>query len=367
MNEEQNNLTNNVEPTTPVQPVETPAAAPVPPMVETPAPVAAPVAAPVETPVVESAPAETPVVEPTPVVEAAPVEPVAPVTPEVNTPVAPVVNAAPEVAPAPEVKKKGMNPIILILLILALIGGTGYGLYTYTDIFTGNKNTSDNTVTTTTTTAVVKKAEEIDFEEEELYASKAYILDNNLYLVLNTDYATLLTGEDKDFDGTKAKLYKEKVSKLFVVPYSNGGLNEYIYVDTDGYAYTINLKVDSTVTPLDAVKNEKVSNVANVVSLNDVDGWAYEFVNTEGEIVGNETKIVYDFVNKNGNNKLTNGDLYVLTVDNMTPGEGTSYTVEFSVSLNGNKVPVELTKQFNSELVKYEDLQYVSFDINELS
>lgn len=365
MNEEQNNLTNSVESTTPVQPVETPAE--VPPMVETPAPVAKP--APVAEPIAEAAPAapEAPVVEPAPAVtpEVAPT-PVAPAQ-DVVTPVQPVVNAAPEVAPAPEVKKKGMNPIILVLLILALIGGVVYGLYTYTDILPVGKKTSNDTTTTTTTTTVAKKAEEIEFKEEGLYASKAYILDNNLYLVLNTDYATLLTGEDKDIDGTKAKLYKEKVSKLFVVPYSNGGLNEYIYVDTEGYAYTINLKVDSTVTPLDAVKNEKVSNVANVVSLNDVDGWAYEFVNTEGEIVGNETKIVYDFVNKNGNNKLINGDLYVLTVDNMTPGEGTSYTVEFSVSLNGNKVPVELTKQFNSELVKYEDLQYVSFDINELS
>ena len=169
MNEEQNNLTNSVQPTTPVQPVETPAE--VPPMVETPAPVAEPT--PVAEPIAEPAPApvEAPVVEPAPAVtpEVAPA-PVAPAQ-DVVTPVAPAVNAAPEVAPAPEVKKKGMNPIILVLLILALIGGVVYGLYTYTDILPVGKKASSNDTTTTTTTTTTAATKELYFKSFDEYKS----------------------------------------------------------------------------------------------------------------------------------------------------------------------------------------------------
>ena len=123
MNEEQNNLTNSTESTTTVQPTETTT-----PVAENPESV--------NEPAQEVSAAQT--AEPTSVV-------------------------TPEVAPAPETKKKGMNPIILVLLILAVLAGIGYGLYTYTDIFKPKKNNNAGTTTTTTTTTAVATAADGEF------------------------------------------------------------------------------------------------------------------------------------------------------------------------------------------------------------
>ena len=306
MNEEQNNLTNSVEPTTPVQPVETPAPVEAPPMVET---------------------------------------------------------------PAPEAPKKKSNALVVILLVLVLLGVVCYGLYTYTDIFKGKNKTDDTTTTTTTTTAVVTYDTVLFKDDEEVYAKKAFLSrDGKLYLSLKDDYKTLLSGEEVDINGDKAVLYKENIKAFYDMPFSNGGLKDYIYVDNDGDAFVINLRIDTTKKPLEVTKVEGASNIAKVVSVTTEDARAYYYLNSDNQIVGNTDKILYDFKNKLGTNKLVNGDLYELTFDKVTDSDdGSSYTVEFSVTYNGNKVPVELTRTYNKELVAYNDLELVEFNISELS
>lgn len=349
--DENNNLNVTETPVTNETPV-----APTP--VET-TPVAPAVETPVAAPVVNEAPvAPAPEVAPTPV-EPAPVNP----TPVNPTPVV----SSPTVAPAPEAPKKKSNALVVILLVLVLLGVVCYGLYTYTDIFKGKNKTEDNTTTTTTAVSVY---DTVLFEEDEnVYAKKSFLSrDGKLYLLLKDEYKTLLSGEEVDINGDKAVLYKENIKAFYDMPFSNGGLKDYIYVDNDGDAFVINLRIETTMKPLEVTKVEGVSNIAKVVSVTTEDAWAYYYLNGDNQIVGNTDKILYDLKNKIGTNKLVNGDLYELTFDKVTDSEdGTSYTIEFSVTYNGNKVPVELTRTYNKELVAYNDLELVEFNISELS
>ncbi len=148
-----------------------------------------------------------------------PVEPVQPVetpVPETSASVEPVQSTENSTTVDITPNNKKLNPIVVIILILILIGLCGYRLYQYTDIFKGKVKKTDNEVTTTTTVlsnnadgefpitsfedyvAIVKKnTKDINSDDDQM--PELIDLDNKTYYI------------DYDFDN-KCKNDGDKIS-----------------------------------------------------------------------------------------------------------------------------------------------------------
>ena len=249
------------------------------PSVVTPAP-ADTVSQPASAEPVTSVESQATVAEPTPVETPAPV-----VEPTPVQPVQPVVAPAPNVAPAPEVKKKGMNPIILVLLILAIIGGVVYGLSTYTDILPVGKKASGNdttttSTTTTTTTAVASNEKTLTIKDEinEYYVSTLILKNNKIYGIFNDENNAKSKDDSIDVDGEKAYLLQANVYDMFLVEFGQAGLRDLIYTDISKQAYKLNILSDKAI---ESTKIDGATNIVNAYTLSGNDAVDYVLVDSD--------------------------------------------------------------------------------------
>ena len=249
------------------------------PSVVTPAP-ADTVSQPASAEPVTSVESQATVAEPTPVETPAPV-----VEPTPVQPVQPVVAPAPNVAPAPEVKKKGMNPIILVLLIIAIIGGVVYGLHTYTDILPVGKKASGNdttttSTTTTTTTAVASNEKTLTIKDEinEYYVSTLILKNNKIYGIFNDENNAKSKDDSIDVDGEKAYLLQANVYDMFLVEFGQAGLRDLIYTDISKQAYKLNILSDKAI---ESTKIDGATNIVNAYTLSGNDAVDYVLVDSD--------------------------------------------------------------------------------------
>ena len=270
MNENQdNNLQNSVENSTPIEPVEMPTP------VETQAPIDE--AAPVETkaPIDEPTPvAPTPVVEPTPVVTPTPAE--TPVAQPVASPVSPTPVTPPK-------NEKKSNPVLVVLLIIALLAVIGYGVYSYTDILKPKANNGGNDTTTTTTTSAVSSNLAFKSFEDFISVAKAECTKDGYcgeHLLLNLDKT--FTKIEPDMDN---KCTEEGKSVSFEL---NNNKIEYV------------CKKDTSEVALDGLYNDKIYWYSEV-TLNNTFKYNYGTFTTSipGELHSNG-KYYIDFDNSQG-------------------------------------------------------------------
>ena len=350
MNENQdNNLQNSVENSTPIEPVEMPT----PIEAQTPIDEATPVES--QAPVVEPTPvAPTSVVEPTPVQPVQPVvEPAPVVTPTpVETPIAQPVTSPVNPAPVtPPTNEKKSNPVLVVLLIIALLAVIGYGVYSYTDILKPKNNSKGNSTTTTTTTT--SSMSDYAFASVNEYVT---------FMAKHKDDRTNFIQETSDFSLLDFDLENKCTADGDKVEFKIGAVNINYVCEDRGYvgaieknAWDANVNIDNKVTikstSYSGVETQEVYTSGNYYLVIDIvessiGNDKFTLYDSNGNVVLKDIKYTDHFIKDKSENsditllKLINDEniLYFVSVDTDKPVDETVCRLK-AVNLNGSAKP----------------------------